>query len=756
MMAGTSDFRLGKKATADWSRLLEDGELNPLNRKQFSVEYRDLLKQRRDFPVYKARKQFLDLYRTAQVMILTSDTASGKTTQIPQFVLYDDLASPKQVVCTQPRRLATTNVAERVSQECDVALGQEVGYKIRFDDKTTKGVTRLTYITDGVLTKLATTDGLFSPFRCVIIDEAHERSVNTDVLLALLKKAVHKRNDLKVVVMSATMEGEKFARYFDGAQRLHIPGQPFEVTEYFLELPTPIRSHLAVQDPHPTGTSPPPPFWAKLADVSRTAAQGNYTKAALRTVMSIHHKMPPPNSMMGDILLFLTGEDEIMRMCDKIHAESKGDIETLPLFSGLPMARQNRVFRLSSKRRCIVTTNVAETSLSIPRVTYVIDTGLQKEMLYKARTQFDMLLVGSISQASALQRKGRAGPVGPGSCFHLYTKWVYDHMLTWRVPEVMNTALEPEILSLKTAGFEDLVNFDWLDPPATELLFRGTWNLMDMGLLDHDAHITPDGRAAAVFPIDPVWYNAIKVAGPLQCRPNMLTIASIATLKKPIFCRPRPYHRAADLVARAPFFSPGSDHITEMNAVYAYGAVKKQGKVNLTQWCFHYFLDPTAIEEALRVREQLEELALRTWGDDVPELPFAHRDYHLNLRKALALGLLTRSAIYHANLYKPTGRGLNQDVYRTVHDNCEAILAVQSGLCGEKHGWVVYSRFMATWMQVLHTVTAVELDWVKLIETPYKDHPFLRDERLPKKWDGVAFAQQSVKDALDEARIKNG
>ncbi|KAK8064319.1 hypothetical protein PG996_008971 [Apiospora saccharicola] len=193
---------------------------NPLNRKPFSAAYRNLLKQRRQFPVYQARQQLLDLYHTAQVLVLTSDTASGKTTQVPQFVLYDDLASPKQIVCTQPRRLATTTVAERVSQECDVNLGQEVGYKIRFDDKTTKGVTRLTYITDGVLTKLATTDGLFSPFRCVIIDEAHERSVNTNVLLALLKKAVHKRNDLKVVVMSATMQGEKFARYFDGAQRL--------------------------------------------------------------------------------------------------------------------------------------------------------------------------------------------------------------------------------------------------------------------------------------------------------------------------------------------------------------------------------------------------------------------------------------------------------------------------------------------------------------------------------------------------------
>lgn len=432
------DSLVRNTTTADQAQKLEDSELNYLREgtPKHSAAYFGILATRRKLPVYGQHQAFLDIYQKAQVMVLSSDTGSGKTTQIPQFVLYDEYADGKMIACTQPRRLAVSSVARRVAEELDVTLGEEVGFNVRFENVTSDR-TRLKYMTEGILLSEAKNDPSFSKYSCIIIDEAHERTMNTDVIMATLKEALGRRNDLKVVVMSATLDAHKFQTYFKGAPHLHIPGRAHPVEIQYLEEDEP-----------------------------------NYLLACCRTAKNIHRNMPE-----GDILIFLPGEHDIELACALLTREVEG-LEVLPLYSTISSAKQKQIFKSSSARKCICATNIVETRLTIDGIVYVVDVGLAKRMTYNPRVRMDVLQTAPISQAAARQRAGRAGRTRPGKCFRMYTVEGFNKLLLpASSPGILMSEIKSVILTLKMAGHHDLLKFDFIDPPAPETLLRGAEEL---------------------------------------------------------------------------------------------------------------------------------------------------------------------------------------------------------------------------------------------------------------------------------------
>jgi pre-mRNA-splicing factor ATP-dependent RNA helicase DHX15/PRP43 len=385
--------------------------------------------------------EFEALLRGHQVVVVEGETGSGKTTQLPQFAVHsgfgvDAEGRQRLVACTQPRRVAAMSVAARVAEECDVKLGEEVGYSIRFEE-CSGPKTALKYLTDGMLLREAMSDPQLDRYAVVMIDEAHERTLATDVLLGLLKEVLAARPTLKLVVMSATLDAKRFQDYFDGAPLLKIPGRTFPVETFFTPAP-----------------------------------EADYLEAAIRTVGQIHACEPP-----GDVLLFLTGEQEIEDACARIRADAEalspdlGRLVVVPLYSTLPPAAQARIFSAPPPplvpggkpgRKVVVSTNIAETSLTIDGVVYVVDPGFSKQKVYNPRTRVESLLVSPISRASAEQRKGRAGRTRPGKCFRLYTEKSFKELQGQTYPEILRSELSSTILTLKKLGIDDLVHFDFM------------------------------------------------------------------------------------------------------------------------------------------------------------------------------------------------------------------------------------------------------------------------------------------------------
>ncbi|KAJ4163812.1 hypothetical protein LMH87_005517 [Akanthomyces muscarius] len=436
------------KATAAKIRAVEDGPVNFLTGKKWSAKHRKLLENRRKLPVYVNLDKILETYHGNAYLVLTSDTGSGKSTQVPQLILQDEFASGLRVVCTQPRRIAATSLARRVSEEADVVLGKEVGYKVGGDTASSEN-TRIEYVTEGVLLAELMHDEALSKIGVVIIDEAHERTVELDVLLALLKKIKRARDtdDLQTIVMSATLNAGTFQKFYQNCPAVHIPGRSFNVDVKYLR----------------SGSETP--------SVIISAAQ---------TVVYIHEKLPP-----GHILVFAPGQSEILKIIEYLRVNTR-KMEMRALYSKLAGSQQQIVLDPKGPRQCIVATNIAEASLTIDGIVYVVDTGIAKQQVYNPRLGMYDLRVESISQASANQRKGRAGRTQDGICFRLYTKAGFEDMSPSTQPKILTQPIDSAILKLTSAGYNKVVDFDWLTRPCPESFSRAAQNLLDWGFLGPD------------------------------------------------------------------------------------------------------------------------------------------------------------------------------------------------------------------------------------------------------------------------------
>ena len=615
------------------------------------------------------------MYQKSQFLVFVGETGSGKTTQIPQFVLFDDQPhiQRKLVACTQPRRVAAMSVAQRVANEMDVTLGDQVGYSIRFEDVTSQK-TILKYMTDGMLLREAMNDNNLNRYSTIILDEAHERTLATDTLMGLLKEVAQRRPDLKIVIMSATLDAQKFQSYFNDAPLLAVPGRTHPVEIFYT--PEPERDYL---------------------------------EASLRTVLQIHASEPE-----GDILLFLTGEEEIEDACRKIKLEADemireadaGPLTVYPLYGTLPPNQQQKIFEPAPSphkkggrpgRKCIVSTNIAETSLTIDGIVYVVDPGFSKQKLYHPRIRVESLLVSAISKASAQQRAGRAGRTRPGKCFRLYTEGAFKKELTETTyPEVLRSNLSSTVLDLKKLGIDDLVHFDFMDPPAPETMMRALEELNYLACLDDEGEMTALGKLASEFPLDPALAVMLISSPEFYCSNEILSLTALLSVPQ-IFVRPASARKRADEM-KSLFAHPDGDHLTMLNVYHAFKGPEAQ--TNPKQWCHDHFVSLRALQSADNVRQQLKRI-METHEIELVSAPFEDKNYYTNIRRALVAGFFMQVAMKEGN----------SKTYVTVKDNQNVLLHPSTVLQTESD-WLLYNEFVLTTKNFIRTVTTVKPEWL--------------------------------------------
>ena len=530
-------------------------------------------KQREYLPAFACRTQLLNIIRDNNVVVIVGETGSGKTTQLTQYLHEEGYSRFGMIGCTQPRRVAAMSVAKRVADEMNVKLGEEVGYAIRFED-CTSSKTIIKYMTDGILVRESLSESDLDQYSAIIMDEAHERSLNTDVLFGLLRGVVARRTDLKLIVTSATMDSDKFSNFFGNVPVFIIPGRTYPVNLFFSKNP--------VED---------------------------YVDAAVKQVIQIHLSMDS-----GDILVFMPGQEDIEVTCEVIAERLTALEETsntvppkltiLPIYSQLPSDLQAKIFQDAPDgvRKCVVATNIAETSLTVSGIKYVVDSGFCKLKVYNPRIGMDALQVYPISQANANQRSGRAGRTGPGCCYRLYTESQYkNELLATTVPEIQRTNLANVVLLLKSLGVQDLLQFHFMDPPPQDNMLNSMYQLWILGALDNVGNLTPMGRNMAEFPLDPAMCKMLLVSTEMNCSEEVLIIVSMLSVPS-IFYRPKGREEESDL-AREKFQVPESDHLTLLN-------VYLQWKTNRysTQWCNEHFIHAKAMKKVKEVRQQLKEI----------------------------------------------------------------------------------------------------------------------------------------------------
>ncbi|WEJ97140.1 DEAH-box ATP-dependent RNA helicase prp43 [Yamadazyma tenuis] len=688
-------------STAKLAMDLEDASTNPFTGRKFTDQYFAILKTRRNLPVHQQRDEFLKVFQANQIMVFVGETGSGKTTQIPQFVLFDDLPQLRgtQVACTQPRRVAAMSVATRVADELDVKLGEEVGYNIRFDNKTSDK-TVLKYLTDGMLLREAMEDHLLSRYSVIMLDEAHERTLSTDILMGLLKNLVQKRKDLKIIIMSATLESKKFQSYFNDAPLLTVPGRTHPVEIYYT-----------------------PEY------------QKDYLDSAIRTVLQIH-----ATEDEGDILLFLTGEEEIEDAIRKISLETDqlkregqcGDLSVYPLYGSLPPYQQQKIFDAAPPnrngkigRKCIVSTNIAETSLTIDGVVYVIDPGFSKQKVYNPRIRVESLLVSPISKASAQQRAGRAGRTKPGKCFRLYTEEAFKkELIDQSYPEILRSNLSSTVLELKKLGVDDLVHFDFMDPPAPETMMRALEELNYLACLSDEGHLTEIGRMASHFPLDPMLAILLINSQKFNCSNEILTIVALLSVPN-VFVRPIQNKKLADEIKMS-FSHKDGDHLTLLNVYEEFVHNDMDAK-----WCRENFLNYRSLVSAGNVRNQLKSLSEKN-GIKLVSTDYNDRKYWENIRKALVSGLFMQVAKKKS--------GSNKNNYLTIKDNQDVMIHPSSVLTLDNE-WVLYNEFVLTSKNYIRTVTSIRPEWLIELAPKYYnlDHFSKGDVKLSleRLWRGA-------------------
>ncbi|XP_023606647.1 probable ATP-dependent RNA helicase DHX35 isoform X1 [Myotis yumanensis] len=596
--------------------------------------------QRQKLPVFKLRNHILYLIENYQTVVIVGETGCGKSTQIPQYLAEAGWTAEGRVVgVTQPRRVAAVTVAGRVADERGAVLGHEVGYCIRFDDCTDPLATRIKFLTDGMLVREMMVDPLLTKYSAIMLDEAHERTLYTDIAIGLLKKIQKKRGDLRLIVASATLDAEKFRDFFnqnetsdptrDTCVILTVEGRTFPVDIFYLQSPVP-----------------------------------DYIKATVETVMKIHQTEGD-----GDILAFLTGQEEVETVVSLLIEQAralgrtgmKRHLRILPMYAGLPSFEQMKVFERVSRsvRKVIVATNVAETSITISGVVYVIDCGFMKLRAYNPRTAIECLVVVPVSQASANQRAGRGGRSRSGKCYRLYTEEAFDKLPQSTVPEMQRSNLAPVILQLKALGIDNVLRFHFMSPPPAQSMVQALELLYALG-------------------------------GNFGCSQEILSIAAMMQIQN-IFVVP-PNQKSQAIRVHRKFAVEEGDHLTMLNV---YEAFIKHNKNS--QWCQEHFLNYKGLVRAATVREQLKKLLVKfqvpkksSEGDPDPVL------------RCIVSGFFANAARFHS-----TG------AYRTIRDDHELHIHPASVLYAEKPPrWVIYNEVIQTSKYYMRDVTAIESAWL--------------------------------------------
>jgi ATP-dependent RNA helicase DDX35 len=625
--------------------------------------------QRDKLPIRKYKNEILYCLEKYQTLVISGETGSGKSTQICQYLHENYWHKNGIIAITQPRRISAITLAERVAEEMGHVMGEEVGVSARFLSKFNEN-TNIKFMTEGILIREMLANPLLSEYSVIMIDEAHERNLITDCILGLLKKIAKKRDNLKIIISSATMDAELFLDFFnfrtkknpkDTSVILSVEGRMYENQVFFLDNPCP-----------------------------------DYVRATVDTIMKIHHKEPH-----GDILAFLTGQEEITQASRMLrdHMEltnvTEEDLKILPMHGSLSHHDQLRVFFHTPRntRKVILSTNIAETSVTIPNISYVIDCGFIKMNWYMADFQINMLIVCPISQACSKQRAGRAGRLRTGKVFRLYTQEDYKNLPAITAPEMRRADLSTTILTLKALGIDNILRFNFPSPPPAKNMLASIELLHALNALDGDGNLTPEGFIMAELPLSPMHSKMILTACDFGCSDEILSIIAMLQVQQ-IFSTPKSGQGSINARrARRNFEVREGDLITYLNVYQAFVA-----NDCTKEFCGQYHIIYRHMKRVVEIRNQLASLLTKQFKLKL----IANTQGIQNICRAICAGLFPFAAYLH-----------HSGSYKMVRGDTEVSIHPTSCLYTEKQpSWIVFSEVLQTSKLFVRDVTVIESSWL--------------------------------------------
>ncbi|WP_353570053.1 ATP-dependent RNA helicase HrpA [Candidatus Albibeggiatoa sp. nov. BB20] len=625
-----------------------------------------------DLPISEHRDEIAQLIRDNQVVIIAGETGSGKTTQIPKICIELQRGVSGLIGCTQPRRIAARTIADRVASELKTPLGHAVGYKVRFTDRISEQ-SYIKFMTDGILLAETQNDKFLEQYDTLIIDEAHERSLNIDFLLGYLKNILPKRPDLKVIITSATIDTERFSQHFNDAPILEVSGRTYPVELRYRPLNT--------QDEDEQDRDMQQAIIDAVDEISR-----------------YNHN--------ADILIFLSGERDIRETTESLRKHKLQNTEVLALYARLSNSEQNKVFNPSSQRRIILTTNVAETSLTVPRIKAVIDTGLARISRYSVRSKVQRLPIEKIAQSSANQRKGRCGRIAEGLCVRLYSEEDFNQRPEFTEPEILRTSLASVTLQMLALRLGNIEDFPFVEPPNQKMVNDGYNLLIELGAVDNERKITETGRQLAKMPIDPRIARMILAAKQEGCLHEVLVIASALSIQDPRE-RPMDAQDAADNAQRQ-FKDEHSDFLSFIKLWdFHQNNAKHLSQNKLRKLCHEHFLSYLRMREWFDVHHQLANL-VKQWG------------WHPNEPKAIfELEKAEFTAIYDA-VHRALLSGLLGNIaYKSKEEhyqgarNTRLFVFPGSGLFKKPSKWIMSAELVETSKLFARCVAKIQPEWVE-------------------------------------------
>lgn len=640
-------------------------------------------------PILEQRAEIEHALGEHQVVVVCGDTGSGKSTQLPKIALALGLGIEGMIVHTQPRRIAARSLAARIAEELNTELGAGVGYKVRFSDRV-RSSTRIKLVTDGMLLAETQGDPELADYDTIIIDEAHERSLNIDFLLGYLKQLLPRRPELKVIITSATIDPQRFSRYFNGAPIIQVAGRRY---------PVEIRYRpLVSEDEDERDRSMPEAILEALDELAQETT--------------------------GDVLVFLPGERDIREAAESLRKHHPPGTEILPLFGRLSAAEQQRVFASHDRRRIVLATNVAETSLTVPGIRHVVDSGLARISRYSYRTKVQRLPIEPISQASADQRAGRCGREAPGVCIRLYTEADYLARAEFIEPEILRTNLASVILQMKYLKLGEIERFDFIDSPDSRSIRDGLKLLYELGAVDADNALTGLGQRLAQLPVDPRIARMLVAGEAERSLGEVLVIAAALSIQDPRQ-RPMDAPQAAD-AAHARWRDQRSDFLALVklwNDVQEQARHLSQRKLRL--WCSEHFLSFVRLREWRDIHRQLRELVKGMgWSENAQDADYAA------VHRALLTGLLGNIALRTDEQNYTGARGLKMLIFPG------------SGIAKRRPRWIVAAELVETSRVFARTAGEIRPEWVEplaahLVQRCYSD-PFWEERQ------GRAVGYESV------------
>ncbi|XP_039612942.1 probable ATP-dependent RNA helicase DHX40 isoform X2 [Polypterus senegalus] len=641
-------------------------------------------------PISGHREKLINAVKKYPILIVTGETGSGKTTQLPQYLHQAGFAKHGIIGVTQPRRVAAITVAQRVSEEMNCPLGRGVGYQVRFDDCTSED-TVIKYMTDGCLMREILADSKLSRYSVVILDEAHERSLNTDILFGLLKQFFHqkchgkRKAPLKVVVMSATLEEKKLSEFFDSCPVYGIPGRTYPVSTVFCNLVGP-------------------------EDKESSA----YVKDVVKVVIDLHTNEPA-----GDILVFLTGQIEIEKACDLLYQKAEAidynyDMQDrsleglliLPLYGSMPTEQQRKIFQPAPPglRKCVVATNIAATSLTVNGIRYVVDSGFVKQLSYNSRVSMHILEVVPISKSEALQRAGRAGRTSSGKCFCIYSKEFWKKcMPEFTVPEIQRTSLTSVILTLKCLEIHDVIRFPYVDKPEERFILEALKQLYQCDAIDRRGQVTSLGKLMVEFPLPPSLTRALIKAASFGHESILLPLAAMLSVEN-VFIRPgHPDKQQAAILKHQEL----SEKVGSSNdfATLLHIFEECKASVSPSSWCRDHFIHWRALKSAFSVETQLQDILIRLKNNkNFPVEQFSGSRSEL-LRRCLCSGYFMNVARRSAGKVFCTMDGHGS----VVHIHPSSTLFEQEF----QLDWIIFHEVIVTSKVFVRIVCPIRYEWVK-------------------------------------------